>query len=332
MKLDVFTHILPAAYFEVLKEVIPDKAMLKRWPGIPTLWDLDAHLRMMDAYDDYAQVLSLANPVIEALGPPDKTPGYARLANDGLAELCRKHPDRFPAFTASMPMNNPDAAAREAERAIDQLGARGIQVFTNVLGKPLTAPEFFPLFEICAKRDLPVWMHPIRGPNHPDYLAETKSEDEVWFTFGWPWETTVAMTRLVFSGLFDRLPDLKVITHHMGGMISFNRGKIGWSFEQNFGATSDPRIEKAGLKRPPEDYFRGFYADTALNGAAAPTVCGLDFFGPEHALFATDAPFDKEGGHFLIRETIKVVDELAISKADREKIYSGNTKRILKLG
>ena len=74
------------------------------------------------------------------------------------------------------------------------------------------------------------------------------------------------------------------------------------------------------------------YADTALNGAIAPTRCGHDFFGTDHCLFATDAPFDKEGGHFLIRETMKVLDELAISKADREKIDSGNTKRSLEPG
>ena len=142
-------------------------------------------------------MLSLANPPIELMGPPEQTPEIARMANDGLAELCRKHPDRFPAFIASMPMNNvpaprsPRSSARSA-----QLGARGIQIFTNVNGKPLSAPQFRPIFQKMREHDLPVWIHPIRGPNFPDYASETASEDEIWFTFGWPYETTAAVTRL----------------------------------------------------------------------------------------------------------------------------------------
>jgi len=333
VKIDVFNHILPPRYFARLKEIVPDKAMLRRWEGIPTLWDIDRHRRLVEAYDDYQLVLSLSNPPIEVLGTPADTPALARLANDGMAELVRRYPDRYIAFTASMPMNNPDAAAKEAERAIRDLDARGIQVFTNVLGKPLTAPEFQPLFEICWKADLPVWIHPIRGPNFPDYLGEKESRDEIWFTFGWPYETSATMTRLVFAGLFDRYPGIKIITHHMGGMIPFFRGKIAVSFEQIFaGGGADPRRAPAGLKQPAEHYYHLFYGDTALSGSLAATACGLDFFGAANALFATDAPFDVEGGHFMIRETIKVVEQLPIGSQDRTKILADNTRRLLRLG
>jgi aminocarboxymuconate-semialdehyde decarboxylase len=336
MKLDVFNHILPKAYFERLVDIIPDRRMLDRYPRLPTLWDLDARLRMMDDYAEagYCQVLSLANPPLEMLAGPQDSPALARLANDGMAALCRSHPDRFPAFTASVPMNNPDAAVAEAERAIDELDARGIQVFTNVLGKPLSAPEFAPLFDLLAARDLPVWVHPVRGPNHPDYATETASEFEIWFTFGWPYETSACMARLIYSGLFDRHPGMKIVTHHMGGMIPFFANKIGLGFEQLFENDPDrnPLALRAGLRKAqPLDYFRLLYADTALNGSTASTACGHAFFTTAHSLFATDAPFDARGGRDFIENTIAAVDSLDIAAAERADIYAGNARRLLNL-
>ena len=139
---DIYCHIYPDRFFREMTEVAPKLENIgKRLRGVTKLFDLDARFKEMDEFGDYQQILSLSNPPIENLGTPDKTPAIARLANDALAKLCRAHPDRFPAFIASLPMNNPDAAVREAERAIGQLGARGVQVFTNVLGKPLSGPD-----------------------------------------------------------------------------------------------------------------------------------------------------------------------------------------------
>src|ERR671931_217226 len=134
MYLDVFNHFMPKAIFDRLSDLVPGHIALSAFPELPTLWDIEARLRMMDEFDGMQQVLSLANPPIEMLGRPDRTPELARIANDGLADLCRTHPKHFPCFIASMPMNNVDACVREAERAINELGAKGIQIFTNVLG------------------------------------------------------------------------------------------------------------------------------------------------------------------------------------------------------
>src|SRR5262249_18825496 len=159
-------------------------------------------------------------------------------------------PDLFPAFLAAMPTNNPDAAVREAERAIKTLGARGIQVFTNVNGKPLSNSEFLPLFAFMASQDLPIFIHPMRGAQFPDYASEDHSECEVWFTFGWPYETSACVTRLIYAGLFDKFPALKIVTHHMGGMIPYFAEKIALGFLQIFhGAPNrNPIAERAGLK------------------------------------------------------------------------------------
>lgn len=331
--LDVFNHFMPKAIFDRLAELVPGHIALSAFPELPTLWDVDARLRLMDEFDGLQQVLSLANPPIEVLGPPQKTPELARIANDGLAELCRRYPERFPCFIASMPMNNVEACVREADRAIGELGAKGVQVFTNVLGKPLSASEFRPLFRRMAEHDLPVWIHPIRGPQFPDYASEKASENEIWFTFGWPYETTACVTRLIFSGIYDELPGLKLITHHMCGMVPFYAGKIELGFDQIFHGRTDenPVARKAGLKKRPVEYYKMIYADTALNGSTAATRCGHEFFGTGHCLFATDAPFDAERGRMLIRETIRAVNDLGIPIFEKQKIFAGNARSLLKL-
>ena len=219
MIIDIFNHFMPAAYFERLRKLAPDLPAATAFPRLRTLWDVDARLRLLDQFGEYQQVLSLANPPLELLGTPEQTAELARMANDGLAELCQLHSQRFPTFIASLPMNDIDATLQEIDRAVNELDAKGIQVFTNVAGKPLSAPEFRPVFARMVEHGLPVWVHPMRGPQFSDYATEKMSEDEIWFTFGWPYETTACMTRLIYSGLLDEMPKLKIITHHMGGMI-----------------------------------------------------------------------------------------------------------------
>lgn len=332
MIIDIFNHFLPKAYFDRLADLIPGHPVLTAFPRVKPLWDLDARLKLLDEFGDMQHVISLANPPIELIAGPDKTPELARFANDALAEVCRKHPDRFPTFVASLPTNNVEASVAEADRAITQLGARGVQVFTNVAGKPLSAPEFRPIFQRMAAHDLPVWVHPMRAAQFSDYASEKASEAEIWFSFGWPYETTACMTRLIYSGLFDELPGLKIVSHHMGGMIPYFSGKIKLGFRQIFFGAPDknPVATEAGLKKPPVDYFKMLYADTAL-GEVAPTRCGHAFFGTDHCLFATDAPFDSEQGRGLIRNTIAAVNALEISDAERKKIFEGNARALLKL-
>ncbi len=335
MKIDIYNHVLPPAYFAKMQEVAPGlKDLGKRVSNIPCLVDLDVRFRFMDEFgDDYRQVISVASPSVEELGGPDVTPILVRLANDGMAEYVEKYPDRFVGFVANVSMNNPDAAVEEIDRAINTLGARGIQIFTNVNGRPLDEPDFMPIYECMAGHDLPIWIHPTRQANFPDYQTEDRSLYEIWWTFGWPYETSVAMARLVFSGLFDRFPNLKFITHHMGGMAPYFEGRVGHGWDQLGTRTSDtdygPVLEK--LKKRPIDYFRMFLADTAVFGSASATRCGLDFFGVDNVLFASDSPFDPERGPMYIRETIRVIDELEISDQDRQKIYHGNAERLLRL-
>jgi predicted TIM-barrel fold metal-dependent hydrolase len=333
-KIDIFNHIYPAGYYERLMKVAPDyKDIGKRMRNIPMLADLDVRFQVMDRFGEYEQVLSLPTPPIEVFASPADAVDLAQAANDGMAELVRKYPDRFTGFVAALPLNDPDAAVRELQRAVEQLGARGFQIFSNIRGTPISSPEFLPLFEAMAGYDLPIWLHPFRGADFSDYQTEERSQYEIWWTFGWPYDTSVAMARLVFAGYFDRFPSLKIITHHMGAMAPYFEGRIGPGWDQLGARTSDvdyAAVLKKLAKRP-LDYFKMFYADTALFGAYDATVCGLRFFGADHVVFASDAPFDPEKGPMYIRETIAIVDRLPVSDDERERIYWRNAAALLKL-
>jgi len=334
MKLDIFNHIFPRAYYDRMLKVLPDgKDMHKRVREIPSIVDLGERFRIMDRFDDYAQVISLGSPPIEAFGPPALSCDMARLANDGMAELVSRHPDRFPGFVASLPMNNPDAAVVEIDRAIDALGATGVQIYTNVAGRPLDLPEYRPIFARMAERDLPIWMHPARPAGFADYAGEARSKFDIWWAFGWPYETSAAMARLVFSGIFDRHPGLKIITHHMGAMIPFCAGRVGGGLDQLGSRTDDPDDMAAlgRLSKRPIDYFKMFYGDTALFGAWHAMESGLAFFGADHILFGTDMPFDPEQGPGFIRDTIAAMERMRATPEEKAAIYAGNAKRLLKL-
>lgn len=334
LKIDVFNHILPPRYFEMMNRVAPGLEDIgKRVRNVPVLHDMEARLRMLEQFgDEYRQVLTVAAPPVEKLAPPDTSPELAAVANDEMAALVAAH-DRFVGFVASLPLNNPEASVEEARRAVDELGATGVQMFTNVDGRALDAPELLPIFELMAGYDLPIWVHPIRGAEMPDYRDEDRSRYEIWWTFGWPYETSAMMARLVFSGHFDRFPGLKVITHHLGGMTPYFEGRVGPGMDQLGARTSDEDLAVIldRLERRPLDYFKQFYGDTAVFGSAAATVCGLAFFGPDHVLFASDCPFDPEKGPGYIRETIRVLDGLDVPDEVREQIYQGNALRMLRL-
>ena len=331
--IDAFNHFFPKRFFEgFLDTPAARKDMGKRVRGIPALHDLGQRLAIVDSFADYSQVLSLAMPAIDRLWSPEQAPEWAKIGNDELAELAAKHSGHFPGYAASLPMNAPEAAVREAERALNN-GANAIQLHTNVDGAPLDEERFLPIFEVIEKSGKPILLHPIRTREMADYRNEKHSRYEINSVIGWPFETGAALARLVFSGVIDRFPDLKIITHHLGGIIPYFEGRVAHSWDQLGVRTSDEdySLILKRLKKRPFDYFKGFYGDTALAGARAPTICGISFFTPDHVLFASDCPFDPEKGKGYIRATIEVMESLDLPRADMEKICHGNAERMFGL-
>ena len=335
MKIDIYNHVMPTAYLDMMKLHLKDQGILKRMSNLRMLWDIEARVKMLDdKFPDVQQVLTLSLPSPELVGGPDLSPQLARIANDGMAAMVAKWPKKFPAFIASLPMNNVPAALAEMDRAIDKLGARGIQICTSVAGRALDETEYFPVFERAVnKHEVAIWMHPARPATRADYQGEAKSKFEIWQVLGWPFETSVAMSRMVFSAFFEKLPQMKLITHHCGAMIPFFSGRAETLWAQLGSRSADENYEELlkSMKKKPIEYFRMFYADTVLGGSASALRCGLDFFGADKVVFASDCPFDPEGGPMFIREGIRSVEDLKLSEADKRKIYFGNAMKLLRL-
>lgn len=298
---------------------------------MPTLFDLDARLRVMDtAGAGYVQIVNTANPPVEAFAEADDALELSRIANDEMAELVSRHPDRFVGAAACIPMHNVDGALGELDRAVRQLGLCAVQIYTDVQGRPLDDPAFVPIFDRIVELDIPVLLHPVRGANRPDYPGEPASRFDTWRIVGWLYDTVAAMTRLVFSGIFDRHPNVRIVTHHLGGFAPYASERIREGYDKFLNA-AQARNEPAPLARHPYDYFHQFYADTITIGSVPALECGLAFFGVDRVMFATDMPFDTQGGRKYIEVALQAMTALDASDADKEKIFEANARRVFRL-
>src|ERR1700730_9243542 len=260
--IDAFCHFFPQGIFTKLSATTGGTRDIgKRIQGVRTIYDLDARFRIMDGFANYSQVLSRGLPPLEGMVGPDRAPEFARVANDGLAELVAKYPDRFCGYVGALPMNAPAAAVKEAERILIGGSASGLQLHTNVNGACLDEPRFLPIFEVAARSGKPILLHPARGPDMPDFAAEKRSKYEIWTIFGWPYETSATMARLIFSGVMTRFPDLKVMAHHLGAMIPFFDARMdtGWATLGSRTSDEDYSGVLQSLGQPLMQCFKDFY-------------------------------------------------------------------------
>lgn len=338
MRIDAFTHIIPLNY----KDALLKKANERNEPrgarevdkidALPSMFDLDVRFRIMNKYEGLMQVLSLGAPAIEDVVSPDEAPELARVANDGLAELVKNYPDKFPGAVACLPMNNMDAAMKEVDRAINDLGMRGIQISTDIGGKPLDSPEFMPLYEKMAYYDLPILLHPVTRPAHQlsDYPGEKESKYLIHVNFNWPYQTTLAMTRLAFSGIFEKFPNIKFVCHHCGALVPFFSERIRCSFLVFQRFRTMPKFP-VHLTKLPLDYYRMFYVDTATYGSTPALMCSYSFYGADHMVVGTDMPYDAQIGDLLTREVLNSIERMEIPDSEKQKIFSENTKKLFRL-
>lgn len=333
MKIDIHTHIIPRKYLDKLNKYLSGYDR-DRYQTISTLWDIDERLRLMDKYPGLVQVLTPSGQPLELIEKPDKASELARIYNDEMAELVAKYPDRFIAAVACLPMNNIDAALEETRRAITELGFKGIFIQTPIFNgptieKPIDLPELMPIYEMMSNYDLPIWLHPFRLISAADYNTESESKYAIWHIFGWPYETTAAMTRLVFSGTLEKYPNLKVISHHCGAMVPYFADRIT-GITEFYEITLKTKL--SDLTRPPIEYFRMFYNDTAIYGNTPALMCAHAFFGTEYLLFGTDLPYGTELGDKFVRDTIGAIERMDITDSEKKSIFEDNAKSLLKLG
>lgn len=333
MKIDAFPHIIPQAYFDKGREIgnSAGRDQLANHISRPALYDLNARFQIMDRYENYRQVLTLAMPPIEEVADGAIATELSHVANDSMAELVDKHPDHFIGFAAALSLHDVDAALTELDRAVNQLGALGVQIFTNMNGFPMDEPRFEPLFARMAALNRTIWVHPHRPATVPDYRGEDRSKYNLNSAFGWPYETALFVSRLILSGIIDRNPGLRVLTHHAGGMIPHFSGRIEEQLEGGIRETRREAEAHGWLQGPIVDYYKRFYGDTAISGAPHALACATEFFGVDHILFGTDMPYGSQQGESFIRKAIIDVEALPVGLAERESVYEGNARRLLGL-
>ena len=324
MIIDVFSHMIPGKYQEaLLKKAKISTSHLEGWvKQNPALSDVDIRLRRIDRYPGMLEVLVPALAPLEAFVSPADACELAKVNNDAAADLVEKHPDKFMAAVALLPLSDVDAAVKEAERACMGLGMRGILMNTTINEEPLDLPKFRPLFAKMAEYDLPVWIHPPYDPaiqitpalnqapvnnGIPEPPEHFKSE-AVKFVQR-PMETSLAMLRLAMSGIFKEYPRIKIITHHCGGNVPFCGDRI----------------------KLRDDDLRKFYCDTAFVNTPGPMMCGYAYFGADHLLFGTDAT-EGRPHHGVTWDEIRMIEQLDMPSADKEKIFERNASRLLRTG
>lgn len=315
MRIDAFCHILPPRYLEALSG-------LGFKSNSDLLSDMPLRVKEMRTHEGLRQILTVSMPELFEDREDAEAVRLAALANDALAEVLDAYPEDFAAGIATVYMGDVDAALREIERCVTQYRFRGVQLTTTFRGKPLSSPEFFPIYEQMARLDLPVEVHPCHGPMMKPEMI-----------FNWPIETSWMMIRLSTSGVFERWPEIKFVTHHCGGMIPVWHNRIYKSWYLNRMYEESGRKEKS-----PEEYFynlRKFYNDTALYGdCTTGLLAGIDFFGADHILFGTDYPLNGDRDPSAVGETantIASIERLPIPEEERSLIFEGNARRIFKL-
>ncbi|MBV8997719.1 MAG: amidohydrolase [Solirubrobacterales bacterium] len=328
MKIDAFAHILPPRYAERVFDLLRARgdnsaAEYERMMGLdPTLRDVDARLRLMDELGrDYRQVLVMAHTSVEH-EPPDAALELARIGNEELPEVVAAHPDRFAGWVAQPALQAGERGLAAIADAIDR-GALGVQVFTAMQGRCLDHPDYEPFFELMARLDRPIWIHPNRTVQWSDFpLTEPESRYGMYVRAGWPTDTTVTMCRLVYAGYLQRWPELKIIVHHSGGTVPMLAGRLK-TYQ------TGPETEKvaARLELGPLEYLKRFYADTANFGNPIALAAALEFFGPERLLFGTDFGFSVR----FAPETIDDVETVIQDEELKRTIYERNARRVLRL-
>jgi predicted TIM-barrel fold metal-dependent hydrolase len=281
----------------------------------------------MDEHELDIQVLVLARPPVWLGMEREVIHRLTRVANDSIAEFAGRRPDRF-VGVGVLPIVD-GAMIEEFERLHGELGLKGVLIFTNIEGRPLDDASMWPLYERAAAADVPIWIH----PQHADYYPWI-GRNVLDRTLGWPFDTSLAMARLVYGGVFEEHPGIKFVTHHMGGMIPYFAARIE-AFEQStaaeyarlgIGGSSGPALTGRGI-----DHFRRFYNDCISNGSVEALALAIRFFGADHILFGTDFPFGPPDGSW-VRDELRAVSSVEIGPAQREQILHGNAQALLSLG
>lgn len=328
MRIDAYAHEVPEQYYHDFGEVYRAPAY-KRHPDTAGFWDYDRRIDHLDTFGIDKQIVALGAPHfwpgIREYATEATVQSLVEQANDEIREVADTHPDRF-IPVGTLPVLN-DSMLEEAERCLDQLDMAGLQIYSNYEGQPVDTEELHPIYELAEERGVPIWIHP-QVHDWYDWTYEWGVD----LALGWLFDTSLALVRLVLSGLMERYSDLNIITHHGGGMTApfMERLKLFFYDEGTFGDT--PEVFEGGyepLTKPIEEYYKQFYADAVLYGSGPALRNVYEVFGPDQMVFATDYPYGGHEGSDFMSSNVEAMDALDIPQDEKDKINSGNIESLL---
>jgi aminocarboxymuconate-semialdehyde decarboxylase len=278
----------------------------------PAITSVAKRLQHMDRNGIDIQAISTAPGQYYYWAEPELAHQTSRLINENIAQICRDHPDRFVGL-ATVPLQEPELAVHELTRAVRELGLRGVEICTNVAGAELSEDRFRPFFAKAQELDVLIFMHP------SGFTDGQRLSDHYFINvIGNPLDSTVAVHHLIFGGVLDRYPRLKIVVAHGGGYLPAYSGRIDHAHQ----ARTDCRRV---IKKRPTSYLRKLYFDTIVF-----THHQLEYlaeqWGSDHILLGTDYPYD-----MALPKAVSFVETADLSGADKAAILGGNAARLLKI-
>jgi predicted TIM-barrel fold metal-dependent hydrolase len=306
MIIDTHFHAFPGKFLDL----VPDAQNDVRGVGFHA-FEHREYLDTMDRHGIDIGVLSNTGGRIEKAGNRARALELCRILNDSFADAHAKHPKRFLAF-ARLPMIDVDDCVRELERCYQDLKMHGVMMPTNVAGKYIDEPEFEPFWQALAAGRKPLFLHPANAPCQSNWDKYSLHQKILW-----PTDSTLAISRIVYAGIFDRYPDLEMIASHLGGMILLYLDRLNW------------REGNPVCKDEPESYFKKLFYDTAGPIRTEFIKLVYDTVGAEQILFGADYPHGRGGrDDQFYPMTLTAMEKLDVPQADKEKIYYLNAKKL----
>jgi aminocarboxymuconate-semialdehyde decarboxylase len=324
MKFDLHTHFYTEAFFQTIRD-LPSAFSFgtsssgqtiithhgARFFGVtPAMTDVAKRIEDMDRVGIDVEVVSLSTPNV-FFADAAHQPEVAKMMNDSYADLIARHPKRFKGF-ASIPMDAPDAALAELHRALDTLKLNGVILLSNIGGRPLTSPEYRLFFEEANRMKVCIFLHPMI-PAHSDQFREYVLGPII----GFPFDTSLAVARMCYDGMFEELPDIRWIIGHLGGAIPYLMERM----DNGFRDFADCRMK---IDKLPSVYLKRLYYDTV---SFSPYTLKMvrDMVGADHMVMGSDYP------HLLgsIDRAVSSIETLDIQQEEISKIFSGTARSIL---
>jgi aminocarboxymuconate-semialdehyde decarboxylase len=328
--IDVHNHLYPKEWMTYLEGRAGSPTMVRTGPTSMVFYyegvrlatvnraghyDPEPRVKDLDEYGIDVQIVSLTTPSVELI-PAAEGVVWAKKVNDHFAAMCERYKGRFYAY-ATLPYQDIKESLKELDRACRQLGAKGVTMFSNIAGKPIYTPEFLPIYEAAEAYELPVFIHPA-----PPITTEVMKRVQMPLPlFGFILDTTMAVTGLIFQGIFEKFPKLRIIHAHLGGDFPYLAGRVNDSFK------SYSKDYGLSLPQLPSEYYRkNVYVD-AISFHLPAMKCALEYLGPDHILIGTDYAHPIGGPE----RVVGFVKDLNLSQEDYEKILWKNAVRLFKL-